>query len=97
MALLDEIRSKKPQLMALAERYGVSDIRIFGSVARREERADSDVDLLIDIRTGTDGFAVGGFQIAASKLLGREVHLSARRGYHYPEFKKMLFEDSLPL
>ncbi len=97
MALLDEIRAKKTQLMQIAAQYGVSDIRVFGSVARGEERADSDIDLLIDVAPGTDGFAVGGFQMDACDLLGRYVHVSSRRGYHYPEFKQLLVDGSLPL
>ena len=42
--LLDELHSKRDALHALGGRYGARRIRVFGSVARREERADSDVD-----------------------------------------------------
>lgn len=36
-------------LLAIAERHGASDLRVFGSVARGDEHANSDVDLLVDV------------------------------------------------
>ena len=42
--VLDKIAAQRPTL----ERYGVSSLSVFGSVARGEERADSDVDLLVE-------------------------------------------------
>ena len=43
MMLLDELHAKRDPY-TLSRRYGARRIRVFGSVARREERADSDVD-----------------------------------------------------
>ena len=97
MALLDEIRAKKPQLLEIAKQYGVSDIRIFGSVARGEEGPDSDVDLLVKLEKTKGGFALGGFVVHASKLLGRDVQVSSQQAYHYPDFKRKLIDESLPL
>ncbi len=42
--LLDELHAKRDVIQTLSRRYGARRIRVFGSVARREERADSDVD-----------------------------------------------------
>ena len=36
-------------LNELAVKYGVKDLRVFGSFARGEARPDSDLDLLVDI------------------------------------------------
>ncbi|MGH2928012.1 MAG: helix-turn-helix domain-containing protein [Solirubrobacteraceae bacterium] len=33
----------------IAASYGLSNVRVFGSVARGEDRGDSDVDLLVDV------------------------------------------------
>jgi uncharacterized protein len=71
MALLDEIRAKKPQLMEAAARYGVSNIRVFGSVARGEECAHSDVDFLVHLAEGRDYLDLGGFQYRSSEIVGR--------------------------
>lgn len=54
--LLDELRQKKDLIEALSGQYGAQRIRVFGSVARREERPDSDVDFLVDFPRGYDLF-----------------------------------------
>jgi uncharacterized protein len=43
--LLTPLRS---QILAIAEQHGAYNVRVFGSVARGEARADSDVDFLVD-------------------------------------------------
>ncbi len=55
--LLDELRAKKAVIAALSKQYGARRIRVFGSVARGEERPDSDVDFLVDFPCGYDLFA----------------------------------------
>ncbi len=74
--LLDELRRNRDQIEALARRYGARHIRVFGSVARREERADSDVDFLVDLPRGYDLFAQR-MPLAADleNLLHRKVEL----------------------
>lgn len=52
--LLDELRQMKGQIEALASQYGARRLRVFGSVARREERPDSDVDILVELPRGYD-------------------------------------------
>lgn len=54
--LLDELRDKKNIIEALGGQYGARRIRVFGSVARREERPDSDVDFLVEFPRGYDLF-----------------------------------------
>lgn len=55
--LLDELRAQKSAIAALCNRYGAKRMRVFGSVARREERPDSDVDFLVELPRGYDLFA----------------------------------------
>ncbi|MDT8429075.1 MAG: nucleotidyltransferase domain-containing protein [Pseudomonadales bacterium] len=54
--LLDELRYKKNIIETLGSQYGARHIRVFGSVARREERPDSDVDFLVEFPRGYDLF-----------------------------------------
>ena len=53
---LQELRSKKKDIHALAAAHGASRIRVFGSVARGEETSNSDVDFLVDLPQGYDMF-----------------------------------------
>jgi uncharacterized protein len=55
--LLDELQAQKATIAALCTQYGARRMRVFGSVARREERPDSDVDFLVDFPRGYDLFA----------------------------------------
>jgi uncharacterized protein len=54
--LIDQIRELKPQLSGLAAMFGASHLRVFGSVARGQERPDSDVDFLVELPRGYDLF-----------------------------------------
>lgn len=45
---LETLRTQyRDQILALAEQYKLSNIRVFGSVARGDAGPDSDVDLLV--------------------------------------------------
>ena len=46
---MDEIRAHRDAIKRLGERFGVRNIRVFGSVARGEATPDSDLDLLVDV------------------------------------------------
>ena len=54
--LIDTLHSHKEELQALARQYGARRLRVFGSVARREDAPDSDVDFLVDFPGGYDLF-----------------------------------------
>jgi predicted nucleotidyltransferase len=54
--LLNSLRSQKEAIAALGNQYGARRIRVFGSVARGDERPDSDVDFLVDFPRGYDLF-----------------------------------------
>ena len=50
MKTLSEIRQiLREQQPHLSEEYGVEVVGVFGSYVRKEERADSDVDILVEL------------------------------------------------
>jgi len=51
---LNQLHEKKERIFALSGKYGARRIRVFGSIARGEERPDSDVDFLVDFPVGYD-------------------------------------------
>ena len=54
--LLEALHEQKDRIHAACRQYGARRIRVFGSVARGEERPDSDIDFLVDFPPGYDLF-----------------------------------------
>lgn len=74
--LRNELHTKKAEIEAAAAKYGARHIRLFGSVARGEERADSDIDFLVDLPKGYDLFLQRlPLTEALAKITGRQVDL----------------------
>ena len=48
LGIEDLLADQREQILAIADRHGAYNVRIFGSVARGEASIDSDVDFLID-------------------------------------------------
>ena len=67
---MDELREHRDEILAIGERYGVSKIRVFGSVARGEADDQSDLDLLVDAAPNTGLFGLAGFAVDVQDRLG---------------------------
>ncbi len=67
---LEDIQKVKQQLYQIAARHGIRKVYVFGSVARGESQASSDVDFLVELETGASALGVGAFQFETQKLLG---------------------------
>ncbi|NJL38318.1 MAG: nucleotidyltransferase family protein [Leptolyngbyaceae cyanobacterium RM2_2_4] len=79
--LLDERRA---QILAIAEKHGAYNVRVFGSVARGEATEDSDIDLLVDydLEKITPWFPVGLIH-DLEDLLDRKVDVVTTKSLHY--------------
>ncbi|HEY0372261.1 MAG TPA: nucleotidyltransferase domain-containing protein, partial [Thermoanaerobaculia bacterium] len=49
MGIEEILGSKREEILRIAERHGVTSIRVFGSVARGEAGSQSDVDFLVEV------------------------------------------------
>ena len=74
-----ELRSHKNEIIALAEKAGVTNLRIFGSIARGDEKENSDVDLLATVMKGS-GLKFVGLQLQLQELLKCKVDLVSDKG-----------------
>lgn len=66
---LDELRAHRDEIYEIASRYGISNIRAFGSVARGEADEDSDLDLLVTPGPHTSLWGLSGFAVRVEGLL----------------------------
>ena len=48
-SIRERLERLRPAFVEVAQRYGASNLRVFGSVALNQEHADSDLDLLVDL------------------------------------------------
>lgn len=72
-----KLRRCRQAIIAAAEAHGMSNVRVFGSVARGEDTEHSDVDFLVDVNVeGTVSLLdLIGLEQEVSDLLGRPVDL----------------------
>ena len=68
-----DILKRRDEIIAVAMRYGASDLRIFGSVARGDATETSDVDFLVRFEPGRSLFDQGGLLMDLRQLLGVNV------------------------
>ena len=94
--MLDEIRAKRDEMYAIARRHKAAKLWVFGSCARREERPDSDVDLLV--RFGEDVSLLDMVHIrdGARNLFSREVDVVSDRGLS-PYIGKYIQQEAVPI
>ncbi|WP_308638971.1 nucleotidyltransferase domain-containing protein [Paenibacillus silvisoli] len=98
--LLDYIIVNKGFILDIFDKHGASDILIIGSVSRREETEDSDIDFVVDMKTSyntlldlelTDVQAVSDLVKELQLYFKRnvEVALYSQIGDGYKEAKKI--------
>ncbi len=90
------IQAYRNDLKALALRHGLANISVFGSMARGDADADSDVDLLVDAPAGISAFVLGEMLMDAQDLLGRRVDIVTRAALH-PMMRERVLEEAQPL
>jgi len=91
--LLEEYRA---EIMGIARRHGVANIRVFGSVARGEAGPDSDVDFLVTVSGETSQWFPGGLVADLEELLGRPVQVVTEQGLH-DLLRKQVVSEAVPL
>ncbi|MBI4941939.1 MAG: helix-turn-helix domain-containing protein [Actinobacteria bacterium] len=83
-------------IKAVAAEQGITNLAVFGSVARGEEGPDSDVDLLVDVPDDIGMLGLGRAREALEQLLQAPVDLIFRRSLE-PEVSEEITPDLVPL
>ena len=94
---LDELRhSRREQILALARSHGAHNIRVFGSLARGEHGASSDIDFLVDLDPERTLMDLGGLLMELQDMLKVRVDV-ATEGMLRPKVRGQALRDALPL
>lgn len=95
MASVEEIRDViRQQSDALAERYGVSVVGIFGSYVRGEEKKGSDLDLLAEILRPISLLELVGAELYLTEVLGLKVDLVPKRSLR-EELRETILKEAI--
>lgn len=71
------LRKKRAEILAIAAKHGASNVRIFGSVARSEDKTTSDVDILVDMHGDRSLLDLVALKQDIEELLGRRADVLA--------------------
>jgi predicted nucleotidyltransferase len=96
MLTLEQVRTRRADILQLAERYGMRRVRVFGSVARGETHAESDVDFLVEVERGRSLLDLAGFELDLKDLLGCEVDVVSEGGMS-PYMAPYIMAEATPL
>ncbi len=96
MTIGDVPGRKREDILRLAARRGAHNVRVFGSVARGDAHARSDVDLLVDVEPGRSLLDVVGLRQELEDLLRCEVDLLTDGGLS-PYLRDRIPREARPL
>lgn len=83
-------------VLQITHQYGVSNVRIFGSFARGEQRKTSDVDLLVDLPDHMSLLDLSGLKIDLEEALKRKVDVIPARSIK-PALRDSILADARAL
>ncbi|MEI7669953.1 MAG: nucleotidyltransferase family protein [Pseudomonadota bacterium] len=90
------LRNKyRSQFIEISDKYGIENVRVFGSVARGEESEASDIDFLVKLLPETSLLDLAGMWGDLKELLGTKVDIVSEATI--PVYTSHIFEESVIL
>lgn len=90
------IEQHRDAILEVARRHGARDVRVFGSVARRQTTEASDLDLLVRFEPGRSLMDHGMLIEDLQELLGINVDVVSEGGMR-ARFRDRILKDAVPL
>jgi predicted nucleotidyltransferase len=91
-----DILKRRDEIIAVASRYGASDVRIFGSVAGGDSDMASDLDILVRLEPSRTLLDQGGLLMDLRALLGIHVDV-VEDGQLSGRFGQIVRQEAIPL
>jgi len=96
VAFLDILVFRGEELTTLSRKYGAKNLRVYGSVSRREETDLSDVDLLVDMDEDASLLDLALLKNDLEELLGRTVDITTEPALH-PMLATSILKEAVSL
>jgi hypothetical protein len=96
MTTKDLLRSKREEILKIAERHGARDVRVFGSAARGEATDQSDIDLLVSTTEQTTPWFPAALVGELERVLGRKVDIVTEDGLYWL-LRRRILREARPL
>ena len=96
MAINQLLNEKQKDIKQIAAKHGAYNVRIFGSVVRGEETAESDIDFLVDTGPVVSAWFPGGLILELEQLLGRPIEIVTVNGLN-PLIRNQVLKEAIPL
>lgn len=93
---LARLRSRRDEILQRAADHGARNVRVFGSAARGEAGAVSDVDLLVEMDSGRSMLDFVGLWQDLEELLGTTVDLISEGGIS-PYLREKILAEAVAL
>ena len=90
------IEQNRARILALADRHGITNVRVFGAMARGDADDASDVDLLVSLPPEKTGLALGALLMDVQDLLQRRVEVVTEKSLH-PGLRERVLTEAQPL
>jgi len=96
---LQDLRARRHEILRIAATHGARNVRVFGSVARGDADAASDVDILVDLAADVHGFAYFGLledlRRALTDVIGYDIEIVDSAGLR--DMRDRVLEEAVPL
>ncbi len=96
MSVYEVLKYRREDILRIAAQYGASNVRVFGSVARREADEKSDIDLLVDLEPGRTLLDHAALSLALQDLMGVPVDVVSSRGLR-ERIRERVLQEAVPL
>jgi len=96
MGIEELLKDRREDILRIAKEHGARNVRIFGSVARREARADSDVDFLVELEPGRSLLDHVALIQDLEDQLGVKVDVVTEKALHQ-HIRERVLREAVPL
>jgi predicted nucleotidyltransferase len=90
------LEAHRASIRALASRYRVENVRVFGSVLHADDIESSDLDLLVEPTPHTTLMDIAGLQVEIETLLGVRVDVLTPKALPIA-FRNRVLSEAVPL